>query len=51
VGSGWTWLDSSVQAMSKCRAGLVDVLFTWGDAYDHTASGWTYLTGSVKTVA
>jgi hypothetical protein len=49
VGSGWSFLDGSVQQVSKGRAGLIDLVFTWGDAYEHTASGWTYLTGNALT--
>jgi hypothetical protein len=52
VGQGWRYLDSWVASVSKARAGLVDVVFTWGDAYDHDAYGyWHYLTGSVLAAA
>jgi hypothetical protein len=51
VGSGWSFLDGSVQQVAKGRAGLVDMVFSWGDAYDHSPSGWTYLTGNALTAA
>jgi hypothetical protein len=43
--TGGTSLGSGVKAISKARAGLVDVLFTNGNADEHTSSGWTGLTG------
>jgi hypothetical protein len=52
VGSGWTELDGSAQSVAKGRAGLVDMVFTWGDAYDHDASGnWHFLTSGVAMVS
>jgi hypothetical protein len=51
VGSGWTFLDSGVQSVAKGHAGLVDMVFTWGDAWSHDASGWHYLGGSARTAS
>src|SRR5262249_51120405 len=34
VGSGWNFVWSDVQTMSKGRAGLVGMVFTWGDSYN-----------------
>jgi hypothetical protein len=51
VDTGWSWLDSSVTSIAKGRAGVVDMVFSWGDAYDHGPGGWYYLTGSAKTAA
>ncbi len=45
-GSGWVSLGSGVRAISKARSGLVDVLMANLNAYEHTASGWTGLTGN-----
>ncbi len=49
--SGWNFLDSSVQSIGKARAGAVDMVFSWGDAWEHSSAGWTYLTCSAKGVA
>jgi hypothetical protein len=46
-GTGWTQLGSTVRAVSKGRAGVIDVLFQSGSAYEHDANGWTYLTSGV----
>src|SRR5262249_21931976 len=35
VGSGWTTLTSGLKSISKARAGLLDVLFSSGYAYEH----------------
>jgi hypothetical protein len=51
VDTGWNWLDNSVTSIAKGRAGVVDMVFSWGDAYDHGPGGWTYLTGSARTAA
>jgi hypothetical protein len=48
--SGWSYLDYDIKSISKSRAALVDIVFTWGDAYEHGAHGtWNYLTGGVVT--
>jgi hypothetical protein len=49
VGSGWTWLDNGVVSVGKGHAGVVDMVFSWGDAWDHDAAGWHYLTSNAKT--
>jgi hypothetical protein len=49
VGSGWTSLGGGIRTLSKARAGLLDVIFNNGAAYDHTASGYSYLTSGVLT--
>jgi hypothetical protein len=46
VSTGWTSLGGGVRAISKARAGLVDVLFTNGNAYEHSSGGWYGLTGN-----
>jgi hypothetical protein len=51
AGSGWSYVYNNVQSIAKGRAGVVDMVFTWGDAYDHSAAGWTYLTGNARTAA
>lgn len=48
-GTGWSFVSGNVRQVSKGRAGLVDLVFTSGDAYDHTAAGWTYLAGTALT--
>jgi hypothetical protein len=35
-----------VKTVSNARAGLVDVLYSNGNAYEHGAGGWSFLTGS-----
>jgi hypothetical protein len=30
---------------------VVDMVFTWGDAYAHDSSGWYYLTYNAKSAA
>jgi hypothetical protein len=48
------WSDPStdtVSALSKARLGLVDVVFGSGDAYEHTADGFTTLLNSGTTAA
>jgi hypothetical protein len=52
AGRGWTFLDYGVQSISKGRAGLVDVVFNWGDAYSHDAyEVWHYLTRNARAAA
>jgi hypothetical protein len=46
TGSGWTSLASGVRSVGKARAGVTGVVFTNGNAYEHSSGGWTYLTGS-----
>jgi hypothetical protein len=54
---GWNCLYNSVQSfgvqsIGKGRGGLVDIVFTWGDAYTRDSRGWwSYLTSNVKTAA
>jgi hypothetical protein len=48
AGVGWKTLSTSVALVGKGRAGLSDVVFTNGNAYEHTASGWTGLTTGVR---
>jgi hypothetical protein len=38
-------LNDNVNSISKGKAGLVDVVFRNGDAYEHDALGWHYLGG------
>jgi hypothetical protein len=49
AGAGWASLGGNIQETSKARAGVVDVLFYGGTAYEHTATGYTYLDVAVKT--
>jgi hypothetical protein len=51
VNSGWTFLDNGVTSVGKAEAGAVDMVFSWGDAWDHSPSGWAYLLGSAQAVA
>ncbi len=51
VGTGWTFLDSGVTSIAKAHAGFVDMVFTWGAAWGHNSSGWSYLTGSASTAS
>jgi hypothetical protein len=51
AGSGWTYLDSWVQSISKAHAGMVDIVFSWGDAYAHDSWGWYYLLSHAQTAA
>jgi hypothetical protein len=47
----WTYLGSGVQALAKDQFGLINVLFSNGNAADLDPSGWHFLAGSVKAVA
>jgi hypothetical protein len=47
----WTYVATSVQALSKERLGLVDVLFTSGYAETFDSSGLHFLFNSVTAVA
>jgi hypothetical protein len=44
TGSGWTLLTSGVRTVGKAREGVVGVVLTNGSAYEHSTSGWTFLT-------
>ncbi len=45
----WTYLDSNVTSISKANSGQVDLVFSWGDSYEHAANGnWNRLTGSSR---
>lgn len=46
--TGWKTLASGVATVGKARAGLVDVVFTNTSSYQHTASGWTGVTSTVR---
>jgi hypothetical protein len=42
--SGWSYLNSGIQSVSKAQAGAVDVIFAYyGCYYQHNANGWTLL--------
>jgi hypothetical protein len=46
--TGWTSLGSGIATVGKARAGLVDIVFSTGDADEHTAAGaLKYLTNNV----
>jgi hypothetical protein len=47
AGTGWYHVGDGVASLSKGRLGLVDVVFAGHDAYEHTLSGWRYLSGNV----
>ena len=49
--SQWTYLGSGVQALSKERLGLVDLLFSTGEADAFDPSGRHYLSKEVMAVA
>jgi hypothetical protein len=51
AGKGWSSLDSGVVSISKGHNGVVDVVFSWGDAYAHDLSGWHYLASNAKGAA
>ncbi len=45
----WTYLDNNVTSVSKGHGGLVDVVFNWGDSYEHGAYGnWVLLAGNSR---
>jgi hypothetical protein len=48
AGIGWTSLGNNLQAISKGKAGLVDLVFSGGLAYEHTAAGNVYLDIGVR---
>jgi hypothetical protein len=48
---GTNTLATGVKSVGTPRAGLVDVVLTNGDAYEHTATGWTALCGTAKQAA
>jgi hypothetical protein len=50
-GGSWTWLDNGVVSVGKGHNGVVDMAFSWGDAWAHDSSGWHYLAGSAVTAA
>lgn len=47
-GFGASTLAGGVKSVGTPRAGLIDVVLTNGDAYEHTATGWTALCGTAK---
>jgi hypothetical protein len=49
--TGWKTLNTGVASVGKARAGLVDVVFTSGNAAEHTAAGFTTLTSTVRQAA
>jgi hypothetical protein len=51
IGSGWSYLGSGVWQVSKARAGVTDVLFSNGYAYEHDANDWLFLTSGAWAVA
>jgi hypothetical protein len=52
TGSGWTSLGSGLLSLSKARAGLISLVSTSGNAYDHSDAGVsTFLTSGAKAVA
>jgi hypothetical protein len=51
VGGSWTWLDNNVVSVGKGHAGAVDIVFNWGDAYDHDQYGWHFLASGAKAAA
>jgi hypothetical protein len=46
AGASWVNLTSGVRSLSKGRLGTVDAVFNWGDAWEHSTSGWRFLTGN-----
>ncbi len=48
AGVGWKQLATGVAAVGKARAGVVDIVFTNGNGYEDTGSGWTALTTNVR---
>jgi hypothetical protein len=48
--SNWQFLDSSVKYIGKGHNGVVDMVFTWGDAWDHDSS-WHFLDSSAVAAA
>jgi hypothetical protein len=50
-GSGWASLATGVVSLGKAHAGIVDTVFTSGNAWAHDAYGWLYLTSNAKTAA
>ena len=50
-GSGSTFLHGNVRSIAKGHAGLVDAVFTSGDAYAHDAGGWHFLLSGAKAAA
>jgi hypothetical protein len=46
--TGWQMLSTGVATVGKARHGLVDVVYTNGNAYEHTAGAWTALTTTVR---
>jgi hypothetical protein len=51
VGGVWTWLDNGVQSIGKGHHGVVDIVFTWSDAWTHDSSGWHFLSSNARTAA
>jgi hypothetical protein len=50
-GGSWTTLDNGVTNLSKGTLDAVDMVFSWGDAYQHSQAGWNYLYGSAAAAA
>jgi hypothetical protein len=53
---GWTYLDNNVAAIDagtdRLGVNMVDVVFTWGDAYsDSDSSGWHFLGSNVRSAS
>lgn len=51
AGFGSSALAVGVKSIGKPRAGLVDVVFSNGGAYEHTPAGWIALCGTAKQAA
>jgi hypothetical protein len=49
--SGWNYLASGIQSVSKADAGVVDILFSGGYLYTHDSGGWTFLTTGAVAAA
>jgi hypothetical protein len=44
--TSWTTLDSGVTNLGKGPLDAVDMVFSWGDAWQYSGAGWNYLYGN-----
>jgi hypothetical protein len=50
-GGSWTALASGVTSLNKGSLDAVDMMFSWGDAWQYSGAGWGYLGGSAAAAA
>jgi hypothetical protein len=49
--TSWTTLASGVTSLGKGPLDAVDMVFYWGDAWQFSEAGWSYLYGNAAAAA